>query len=337
MQKYNSPGAYKRTDALGLQMPDRTEGNNGDDSPTPARSSSSRWLAAAIVATVVFVVVVGVAFASIFGYYPADGLSQVSADVGDEATPLVVAVARTPGGPGEWSNWARVIKYLSEELHRPVIVRYLSKEDESAEVIASEDIDIAFVCAHTYLDLVDSDSAVGVCTPIIDGAHTSRMMLLVREDDPAESFADLVDSSAAASDKSSLGGYSYLQYLAGEHDVRLDEYFSELRMGETQETNLRDVIAGDLRVTVANSAQTADWDLSKLKTIEESPPTGCPPVVVSSDMAPELRELVARILIDMNTDALLPADSHIDGFVELDHADYAFADTLRRACGSHDH
>lgn len=309
------------------------------DPLTSQRALSSRWLVAAIVATIAFVLVVGIALASIFGYYPVDRSIEVSANVGDEATPLVVAVAvaRTPGGPGEWSNWARVIKYLSEELHRPVTVRYLSKEDESAEVIASEDIDIAFVCAHTYLDLADSDSAVGVCTPIIDGEHTSRMMLLVRADDPAESFADLADSSAAASDKSSLGGYSYLQYLAGKHGVRVDEYFSELRMGETQETNLRDVIAGDLRVTVANSAQTADWDLSKLKIIDESPPGGCPPVVVSSDMDPELREFVKRILVEMNTDVLLPADSHIDGFVEFDHADYAFADTLRRACGSHDH
>ncbi|MDZ4064641.1 MAG: PhnD/SsuA/transferrin family substrate-binding protein, partial [Coriobacteriia bacterium] len=231
----------------------------------------------------------------------------------------------------------RVIKYLSEELHRPVTVRYLSKEDESAAVISSEDIDIAFVCAHTYLDLTDSGAAVGICTPIIDGEHTSQMMLLVRADDPAASFKDLADSAAAASDKSSLGGYSYLQYLAGEHGVRVDEYFSELRMGETQETNLRDVIAGDLRVTVANSAQTADWDLSKLKIIEMSPPRGCPPVVVSSDMDPDLRERVRRILLEMNTDTLLPSDSHIDGFVELEHADYAFADTLRRACGSHGH
>lgn len=310
---------------------------SGGDGLKSRRATSNRWLAAAIVATLVFVVLVGYALARIYGYYPVDQPIVVGTNVGEAATPLVVAVARTPGGPGEWSNWARVIKYLSEELHRPMTVRYLSKEDESAEVIAKEQPDIAFVCAHTYLDLTDSGAAVGVCTPIINGESTSRMMLLVRADDSATCFEDLAGSKAAVSDKSSLGGYSYLQYLSEERSSRANEYFSELQMGETQEANLKDVIAGDVRVTVANSAQTPDWDMSKLKIIEESPAFGCPPVVVSSDMSTELRERVAEILIGMDTAALLPSDSHIDGFVKLDATEYAFADKLRRACGSHDH
>lgn len=107
--------------------------------------------------------------------------------------PLVIAVARTPGGPTEWSNWSKVIKELSEDLGVPVSVRYLAKEDEAAGVIATEDIDIAFVCARQYLQLRDEGAVVGLASPTIDGEHLTVFRLIARADDSAETWEDLRD------------------------------------------------------------------------------------------------------------------------------------------------
>ncbi len=302
---------------------------------TPHRASRA-WLYAALAVSVVCGALV---LYSLSGLVKMPSLTSESAPVApsDERSSLDVAVARTAGGPGEWNNWARVFKYLSEELEMPLNIRYLSKEDEAASIIVASDADIAFICAHQYLDLTDVSEVEGVCVPIIDGTTTTRMWLIVRADDPATSMQDVRNSVVAASDKSSLGGYAYLMYLCLERDLAPSDFFSEVRLGDSQESNMSDVLSGDIRATIVNSAQVASWDMSEFKIIEESPPFGGPPVVVNSDMPQELQDRIEGILIGMNVESQLAEDSVIDGFVPVDPGDYEFAKVLRDSCGHHDH
>lgn len=316
-------------------MPDVPE-PQGEAAPneTARVQSSRRWLLIAIGLTIVFVAVVALEFTNLLALptLESDNVEQMTAS--DEGT-LIVAVARTPGGPGEWSNWARIIRVLSDELDVPFTVRYLSKEDEAARIIADEDVDLAFVCAHHYVDLVDEGACVGLCTPVIDGSTTSKSQLIVRADDPTQSLGDLEDSVVAVSDKSSLGGYAFLSYLLQQRGSQAEDYFSELRLGETQEQNLRDVLAGEARATVINSAQSASLDLSGIRVIEESKPFGCPPVVARADLDPELRNRIQEVLLGMDMKEVLPEGSVIGGFETLDPAEYEFARELRGACAHH--
>jgi len=302
------------------------------DSPHPR--SSRRWFFIAIAVTLVFVAVVAYEFSNLLALPRLSSETSEKSGVSSEGN-LIVAVARTPGGPGEWSNWARIIRVLSDELDVPFTVRYLSKEDEAARIIAEDKVDIAFVCAHHYVDLVDDDACEGIATPVIDGSTTSRSLLVVRTDDPARGIEDLAGSLVAVSDKSSLGGYAFLSYLLQQRGTQAEDYFSELRLGETQEQNLHDVLAGDARATVINSAQTASLDLSGVRVIEESEPFGCPPVVVRADLDPELRDRIQQALLGMDMGVILPEDSAIDGFERLDPAEYEFARELRGACAHH--
>jgi ABC-type phosphate/phosphonate transport system substrate-binding protein len=302
-----------------------------------SRRASHRWFQVAVLATIIAIAVLVVLFA---GLVPdADSASRPDAEtVSPPASgeSLVVAVARTPGGPTEWSNWARVIKHMSEELGLPVSVRYLSKEDEAADVIAEEDIDVAFVCAHQYVELRERGSVTGLCSPVIDGDHMTTTMLVVSADDEAESFEDLQGSVIGASDKSSLGGFAYLSNLCAERGVNPYEHFAEVRLGDTQERNMRALLDGEIRATVVNSAQVVAWDMSGFKVVESSRGFGTPPVVVDSDLDPELESRIRAFLLSFD-DELLPSESYISGFVKLDEGDYAYAEVLREACGQHDH
>jgi ABC-type phosphate/phosphonate transport system substrate-binding protein len=319
--------------------PPQAETDSASEAPSDGASGrvSRRWLQVAVVATIIAVVALIVLFA---GLVPdAESASRADTEKVSSSIPgqsLVVAVARTPGGPTEWSNWARVIKHMSEELGLPVSVRYLSKEDEAADVIAAEDIDVAFVCAHQYVELREGGSVTGLCSPVIDGDHMTTTMLVVSENDEAEGFEDLGGSVVAASDKSSLGGFAYLSNLCAERGVNPYEHFSEVRLGDTQESNMRDLLDGEIRATVVNSAQVVAWDMSGFKVIESSREFGTPPVVVDADLDPELESRIRTFLLGFD-DALLPPESHISGFAELDESDYVYAEVLRDACGQHDH
>ncbi|MDP2232389.1 MAG: PhnD/SsuA/transferrin family substrate-binding protein, partial [Actinomycetota bacterium] len=316
-------------------MPDVPESpSEREQTPVVRRALSRRWFVAAIIASALCAIVIGLEFADLLSV-PSSAGDRESRSPEPRPSSLTVAVARTPGGPGEWSNWARIIKALSDQLDTPLTVRYLSKEDEAAKVIAADKIDIAFVCAHHYVDLTERGVCDGVATPIINGSTMSTSQLVVRAADSATGIDDLAGSVVAVSDKSSLGGYAYLSYLLQQDGRFAADYFSELRLGETQEQNLRDVLGGDARATVINSAQAGSLDLSGIRVIEQSVPFGCPPVVVRSDMDPELRTRILNILVGLDLGTLLPPGSAIEGFEKLDPAEYEFALELRGACGHH--
>lgn len=315
-------------------MPQTPEPPAQLDAPRVARSVSRRWLFVAVGVTATCLVVLALEFANLLSL-PTVGSEPGAQSAEPSESTLVVAVARTPGGPGEWSNWARIIAELESELGTGLTVRYLAKEDEAAKIIARDEVDIAFVCAHHYVDLSDDGASDGLVTPVIAGSSMSRSMLVVRTDDPARGITDLKGSVVAVSDKSSLGGYAYLSYLVKQHGAEPAGYFSELRLGETQEQNLRDVLEGSARATVINSAQLGSLDVSGVRVIEESEPFGCPPVVVRADMDPALKGRIRSALLGMDMESVLPTGSAIEGFEPLDPAEYEFARELRGACSHH--
>ncbi|MHB9002926.1 MAG: phosphate/phosphite/phosphonate ABC transporter substrate-binding protein [Coriobacteriia bacterium] len=198
-------------------------------------------------------------------------------------------------------------------------------------------MDIAFLCAHHYVDLLDQDACVGIATPIIDGSSATRHLLVVRAEDPVEDFVSLKGSKFAVSDKSSLGGFAYLSYLTAQLGVKPAQFCGELTLGESQNQNMRAVLQGKARATVVSTAQIGSWDMSKFRIVEESESIGCPPVVADSGVDPELVARIREILVSCDTAALLGEPSAIDGFKALDPAEYEFAYTLRDACGHHLH
>lgn len=301
----------------------------------PRYQSSKYWLVAALVVSLIDIAFVGSDFIGLLRIPAAERLTD-AAPV-DTSGSLTVAVARTPGGPEEWANWGRVIKHISDELGQPITVRYLSQEDEAAEVVMDEDLDIAFLCAHHYVDLLEQDACVGIATPIIDGSSATRHLLVVRADDPAQDFDSLKASAFAVSDKSSLGGFAYLSYLTAQRGMKPAEFCGELTLGESQDQNMRAVMQGAARATVVNTAQIGSWDMSKFRILEESESIGCPPVVADAGVDPELVVRIREILVACDTAALLGEASSIDGFKALDPAEYEFAYTLRDACGHHSH
>lgn len=307
----------------------------GDEAPGGRRLSAA-WLRVAVLATglavVAGLVLIGDLADSVKG--PAESNTSLDAT---EAASLMVVVARTPGGPGEWGNFARVIGYVSEQIGRPIAVRYVPREDEASAVVRAEEADVAFLCAHMYLDLVDAEVVRGIAVPVVDGESECRMQLVVRNDNAGWAFEDLEGRSIAVSDKSSLGGQAFLLWLCGEKGVEVTDYFSAVVTGETMEENLAALIAGEVDATIVNSAQLSPERRASLSVVESSPRYGLPPVVTSTALDPAIRQSILEALLMFDADEHLPADSRIDGFVAIGSVDYAFEQVLRVQCGEHGH
>jgi phosphonate transport system substrate-binding protein len=248
---------------------------------------------------------------------------------------LVVVVARTPGGTGEWANFARVIGYLSEQIDRSVSVRYVAREEDAIDIVTADEADVAFLCAHMYLDLRDQGLVEGVAVPRVDGSAECSMQLVVRADDP-RGFAELEGATLAVSDKSSLGGQAYLMWLCGEKGVGLQEYFGEVRTGEAMEENVAALLDGTVDATVVNSAQIARRFSEDLRVVEESPPFGLPPAVISRNLDSQTSRAISDALLGFDP-STLPESSRLDGFADIDGVSYEFEEALRDQCSTHGH
>lgn len=305
-----------------------------DEPGVRPRRRSSQILMVAIAVTVVVAIVGALSVYPLLMSDPEDAAAPVgSAQEGA----VVVAVARTAGGAGEWSNWARVFSYLSDQIGRPVTLRYLTSEEEIEDVLADEPIDLALVCPHQYVDLAEQGRAKGVVTPVISGSPLTSAMLVVAADSPVTTFEDLRGRRIAVSDKTSLGGYAYMMWLCERHGVDAAEYFAEVRLGDTLEHNARDVLAGEVDCTVVNASQLASDD-SRLRVVERSPEYGTPPIVVVSDIDAATIDAIRDALVAFDPDIdLAGAKTTISGFVPTDPEAYEFVRDLRDACGHHDH
>ena len=306
--------------------------NGAAPSPKDIRpaSASRRWLVAAITATVCGAILLVYVLTSL---WPGGGIHDAVPIAYEESTSaLVVVVSRTPGGPGEWDDFTRVIGYLSRELDRPVRIRYLTNEEDVPEVVTTEDIDIGLICAHHYFELAREGVIKGVVTPVVAGTSCTRHQLIVRADSEYRGLSDLRGSVVAASTKSSLGGWAYLQWMCDQEGLDLDTYFGEVRLGATQGIHIADLAAGRIDATVVNTMQVVHTDMSPFRVLAESPEFGAPPVVVDSTLDPETVTAIREALLAFDPEDELPGDSFIDGFVPVESVDYSFQTELAEAC-----
>jgi phosphonate transport system substrate-binding protein len=249
---------------------------------------------------------------------------------------LVVAVARTAGGPARWVDYTRVVKVLSEKLKREVVVRYIPEESKAVDSLNKNAADVAFVCPRTYLKLAEGGKYTGVAVPVIDGSSTTVFQLVTLPDSGIHSFSDLRGRRLAVSDKTSVGGWAYVQWIAARERTDVNAYFSEIDFGATMSRNLLDLRSGKVDATVINRVQADPDMLGKLRVIEQSGPVPNPPVIVSTALSDDTATSVRDVLLSL-APGDLEKDSRLDGFVRLEEADFALAADIAAACKDESH
>lgn len=254
-------------------------------------------------------------------------LAPAAAHAGD---PLVVAVARTPGGPGEWVTYAKVFSELQRNLRRPVRIRYLYERAEVVDLLRDGKADIALLPTYRYLQLAGSGDAVLLATPVLDGLAQDAAVIVTAAGTGANDFDDLRGKDILLSDPRSLGGYAFVYWLLDQRASRPEEFFSRVAIGGAQDKNLGKVASGEASAACVNRSALATWPSETFRIVAQSPEYGMPPIVARSTLDRVTRTAIQDVLTTMAPGEGIPEDSSVDGFAVPRPADYDFARVLAR-------
>ena len=285
--------------------------------------AARRVLAFAVISSLVVVVIASLLISAVF--FSANPVTASSAET-PKGRPIVIAIARTPGGPSEWITYARAIKRMSEATGRPMQVRYVQERGSIMRLMESHQVDAGFLCTACYLDLANQQGVTLVAAPRIAGETKDAAVLVVRASSGYRSLKHLVGRRVGVTEPTSLAGSTYLYWLAKREGIDVARSFT-LVQGETQERNLRALLAGDIDAVVVNRSQLALWGQTEVQVISQSPEYGMPPFVTGSTIDTATRTAMKRALLTMPTSAEQPP-SPIEGFSDVTAEDYEFAREL---------
>ena len=208
--------------------------------------------------------------------------------------------------------------------------------------------DVGFMCAPSFFWLRESEDPPVELLPAApvfrDGRAPGEPVyfseLVVRRDDPAESFLDLRGRSWAYNDPCSLSGYyNLLKKLAeiGE-DVR---FFSRARCSGSHLKSMEMVVRGEVDAAIIDSnvlrikLRSAPEFGERLRVIETWGPFPIQPIVLRRGLHPNLGEGLRATLLAIGENSPVPpalADFGLERFVPVTYEHYAAESDVLRNC-----
>ncbi|RLT45133.1 MAG: phosphate/phosphite/phosphonate ABC transporter substrate-binding protein [Chloroflexi bacterium] len=226
-----------------------------------------------------------------------------------EVIPLRLAVAAIISPQGTAESYAELANYLGEKLHRPVQLIQRRTYAEVNDLVAEQDVDLAFVCTSAYIDGSNESGMQLLVAPEINGHIEYHSALIVPAGSSAETLADLRGRVFAFTDPMSFSGRVYPTYLVQEMGEDPEDFFSKTFFTYSHDRAIQAVAAG-----VADGAAVDSLVLEyafkrkpemkdQLRIIHLSPPFGIPPVVVPSGLPARQKTLLYETLLQMDGDS----------------------------------
>ncbi len=226
-----------------------------------------------------------------------------------KVVPLRMAVAAIISPQSTAESYAELADYLSKKLNRPVELVQRRTYAEINELIATNAVDLAFVCTSAYILGTESFGMQLLVAPQVDGQTVYQSVLIVPADSAAASMADLQGAIFAFTDPLSFSGRTYPTYLLQQLGTTPEAFFrrtfftySHDKAIQAVAEHVADGAAVDslvLRYTLENDPALKD----KIKVIHTSPSFGIPPVVVSLNQSPYLKSVLRDTLLEMTSNA----------------------------------
>lgn len=214
------------------------------------------------------------------------------------------------------AKYQLLVDYMEEAFDKPVNVIRKQTYDEVNELLKNGDVDIGFICSLSYVLGREAGYLEGVATPVVDGEDRYKSYLIVNRNSDIEDIDDLEGKRFAYMDPYSYSGRLAMLNMLDERGYDPDSFFKKTFYTYSHDYSVSAVAKGAVDGATVDSIlydllkQNNHPDADKIRIIEEGIPAGAPPVVVSSQIDPDLKAQF--------TDALLSLHESSEGQVILD-------------------
>lgn len=255
---------------------------------------------------------------------------------------LRVAIAGVISPTKTLDDYRELLTFLGEQLDRQVVFSLKPTYSEINALIQGEFVDLGFVCSLAYVIGEEDFGAELLVAPQLNGQTVYYSYLIVPENNPAATLADLRGASFAFTDPISNSGHlapTYQLSLINETPV---SFFSRHIFTYNHDNSvlavaekLVDGAAVDSLVydqMIKDNPEIAD----KTRIIARWGPYGIPPVIVSPTLDPEIKRRLQDFFLEVHNSEKgrrILDELGIDKFVIVPDSDYDSIREMKKILG----
>ena len=230
------------------------------------------------------------------------------------------------------SYYGRLIRYIGRKTGTGVELVQRKTYAEINEMLASGDIDIAFICSGPYALAQTPAKPALIATPQVQGSHRYYSYFIVHKDSPFHKVEELEGRRFAFTDPDSNTGCWVPRYWLARHHTTPEKFFGKTIFTYSHDNSIMAVARG---LVDGASVDSFIWDYyarrqpeltDKTRIIYKSQGFGIPPVVASMHVSEAVRKKIQDTLTAMHDDpegAEILRNLMIDRFVVSNDAWYA--------------
>jgi phosphonate transport system substrate-binding protein len=213
--------------------------------------------------------------------------------------------------------------YLSKKLNRPVNLKLSPDMGAAINEAAKGSVDLTYLTPVAYLRAHAKGNAQLVAKTITDGKANFQLMIVVKEDSPIKTIADLHGKSFAFGDEKAL-----LQRAtvvgAG---VKLDQ-FKDYRFIGHYDNIARAVMNNDFDAGILKDTMAYKWQGKGLRILYSSPELPPYNIVASKKVSKKLLKELQHIFLSLDKnkpedlEVIKALDKKYDGFAATNDAEY---------------
>lgn len=256
--------------------------------------------------------------------------------------PLRVAVAAVISPQGTVESYQPLLDYLAGRLGRPVQLIQRRTYAEVNDLIAADEVDVAFVCTSAYVIGQRDFGMQLLVVPRVEGETVYYSWLIVPSDSPAETMRDLEGGVFAFTDPWSTSGRVAPTALVRALGRTPEDFFKRTIYTYSHDAAIRAVADRVVDGAAVDSlvyrfAVARQPDLGeRTRVIYRSPPFAAPPVVTSPHLRVQLRTELLALFTGMADDPAAQAALRaldVEAFVPIEDAAYDSVRQLQREAG----
>lgn len=205
--------------------------------------------------------------------------------------------------------YREIVEYIGKKIGKPVEMVQRETYDEMDALLEKGEVKIAFICSGPYVRDREKFGVELLVAPQSYGKPFYHAYVIVHKDSPVNSLAELKGKSFAFTDpKSNTGKLVPTYMIAKKFNTTPEKFFSTIIYTKSHDKSIEAVAK---KVVDGASVDSLIYDYaakknpvytSLTKIIEKSPPYGIPPVVVTKDFDPRLREKIKEAFLNMHND-----------------------------------
>lgn len=257
---------------------------------------------------------------------------------------LRVAVAAMTSPHATQLAYHDLIHYLGEQLHMRATFIQRPTYAEIIPLLRTNKIDLAFICSGTYALCNDEFGWELLAIPVINNKKTYTSDIIVANDSPYTTFADLRDQSFAFTCAGSNSGELYPQYFLLNQGETAQHFFSSTMYSLGHDNSIK-AVAGGLVAGAAVDSLILNYmlfkndpDAKRVRIIHSSPEFGIPPVTVSPQLEPSTKERLKQLFLSVHKTPRgkeILEKLQIDYFIQGNDADYDSIREMITLCKKH--